>query len=110
MLIVTSPALDGKSIKKYHGAVFAQVVTGFGVGKSLFGSLRSFVGGRSEGHEELIVSIRKDAIRDLITEAEGMGANAIVGFSIDIEMIGSSSDGGLLKAHAMGTAVVVESL
>ena len=107
MLIVTTPILDGQSIKKYHGAVFSQVVAGFGVGRSFFGSLRSFAGGRSESHEELVVSIREEAIRDLIKEAERLGANAIVGFTIDMEMIGSGSDGGLLKAHAMGTAVSV---
>ena len=109
MLIVTTPLLDGKSIRKYHGTVFSQVVAGFGVGRSFFGSLRSFAGGRSESHEELVASIREQAMQDLIAEALKLGANAIVGFSIDIEMIGSSSDGGLLKAHAAGTAVVVVS-
>ncbi|MCL2400812.1 MAG: heavy metal-binding domain-containing protein [Defluviitaleaceae bacterium] len=110
MLIVTTPILDGKSIKKYHGTVFSQVVAGFGIGRSVFGSLRSLAGGRSESHEELVVSIREQAIQDLTEKAEKLGANAIVGFSIDLEMIGSGSDGGLLKAHAMGTAVVVDSL
>ena len=110
MLIVTTPILDGKNITKYHGAIFSQVVAGFGVGRSFFGSLRSFAGGRSESHEELVASIREQAIQDLIVKAGSVGANAIIGFSVDMEMIGSGSDGGLLKAHAMGTAVVVESL
>jgi len=108
MLIVTTPILDGKSIKQYQGAIFSQVVAGFGIGRSFFGSLRSFAGGRSESHEELVASIRTQAIQDLIMEARRVGANAIVGFSIDLEMIGSASDGGLLKAHAMGTAVVID--
>ena len=108
MLIVTTPILDGKSVQKYHGAIFSQVVAGFGVGRSFFGSLRSLAGGRSESHEELVVSIREQAIQDLTTQAQRVGANAILGFSIDMEMIGSGSDGGLLKAHAMGTAVVVD--
>ena len=107
MLIVTTPVLDGKSITRYHGAIFSQVVAGFGVGRSFFGSLRSFAGGRSESHEELVASIRDQAIQELIAQAENVGANAIVGLSIDVEMIGSGSDGGLLKAHAMGTAVVI---
>ena len=108
MLIVTTPLLDGKKIVEYKGAVFSQVVAGFGVGRSFFGSLRSFVGGRSEAHEELVFQIREQAIQDLIARASAAGANAIVGFSIDMEMIGSNTDGGLLKAHAMGTAVVIE--
>jgi len=107
MLIVTTPTLDGKTISHYHGTVFSQVVAGFGVGRSFFGSLRSFAGGRSESHEELVASIREQAIGDLIKEAQKVGANAIVGFSIDLEMIGSGSDGGLLKAHATGTAVTI---
>jgi len=110
MLIVTTPLLDGKKIKEYKGVIFSQVVAGFGVGRSFFGSLRSFAGGRSESHEELVASIREQAIQDLIANADKAGANAIVGFSVDLEMIGSASDGGLLKAHAMGTAVVLESL
>jgi len=108
MLIVTTPILDGKNIRQYHGAIFSQVVAGFGVGRSFFGSLRSFAGGRSESHEELVASIREEAIRELSMKAQSLGANAIVGFSIDLEMIGSGSDGGLLKAHAMGTAVVID--
>ena len=108
MLIVTTPILDGKRIEKYHGTIFSQVVAGFGLGRSFFGSLRSLAGGRSESHEELVASVRDQAIEDLIAKAEKMGANAIVGFSVDLEMIGSGSDGGLLKAHAIGTAVVVE--
>ncbi|MCL2572061.1 MAG: YbjQ family protein [Defluviitaleaceae bacterium] len=108
MLVVTTPILDGKSIRQYQGAIFSQVVSGFGIGRSFFGSLRSFAGGRSESHEELVASIRTQAIQDLIMEARRVGANAIVGFSIDLEMIGSASDGGLLKAHAMGTAVVID--
>ena len=111
MLVVSTPLLDGKRIIRYEGMVFSQVVSGFGVGRSFFGSLRSFAGGRSESHEELVASIRAQAIQDLIVEANKVRANAIVGFSLDMEMIGGgSSDGGLLKAQAMGTAVVVESL
>jgi len=108
MLIVTTPLLDGKKIRDYKGVIFGQVVAGFGVGRSFFGSLRSFAGGRSESHEELVASIRDQAIADLIAEAGKVGANAIVGFTVDLEMIGSSAEGGLLKAHAMGTAVVLE--
>jgi uncharacterized protein YbjQ (UPF0145 family) len=107
MLIVTTPFLDGRTINHYHGAIFSQVVAGFGVGRSFFGSLRSLAGGRSESHEELVASVRQQAISDLIMEAQRVGANAIVGFSVDLEMIGSGGDGGLLKAHAMGTAVVI---
>ena len=110
MLIVTTPLLDGRKIRTYIGPVFSQVVAGFGVGRSLFGSLRSFAGGRSEPHEELVASIREQAVQDLIAEANRVGANAIVGFSVDLEMIGSSSDGGLLKAHAVGTAVILDAL
>lgn len=110
MLVVTTPILDGRSVRTYHGAVFSQVVAGFGVGRSFFGSWRSFAGGRSESHEELVASIRQQAMDDLIAQANGLGANAIVGFSIDLEMIGSGSEGGLLKAHAMGTAVSLEAL
>jgi len=110
MLIVTTPLLDGKKILEYKGAIFSQVVSGFGVGRSFFGSLRSFAGGRSESHEDLVAALRQQAISDLISQANATGANAIIGFSVDIEMIGSASDGGLLKAHAMGTAVVVDQL
>lgn len=110
MLIVTTPILEGRSIRTYHGPVFSQVVAGFGVGRSFFGSLRSFAGGRSESHEELVHEIRAQAIEDLKAEAARLGANAIVGFTIDTEMIGSGSDGGLLKMHAMGTAVSLEAL
>ena len=48
---------------------------------------------------EVLAEIRADAIR--------LGANAVIGFSLDFKNIGSKNKS-LLLAHGKGTAVVIE--
>jgi len=105
MLVVTTPFLDGKKILEYKGSVFAQVARGTGFGRTIGAGFKQLSGGRSAGHEELIVSTREEALNEMIVEAERMGANAIVALSIDYEMLTGDT---LLLFKASGTAVVME--
>ena len=105
MLIVTTPILEGKKIIEYKGPLFAQVANGTGFGRSMGALGKAFSGGRSHDHEELIVSTRELAFEEMIEEAKTLGANAIIGLSIDYEMLTGDT---LLMFKASGTAVVVE--
>ena len=108
MLIVTTPIIDGIQIKEYKGPVFFQVVAGFDVFKSLSAGFRNLVGGRSEMHEQQVEQARNEALNGIVDRARSMGANGIVGLTVDYEMIsGTSSSNGLLMTKVHGTAVVV---
>lgn len=105
MLVVTTPILEGKKILEYKGSVFNQTVRGTGFGRSLGAGFKQFSGGRSKGHEELIIGIREEALGEMMEDARHLGANAIVGLTIDYEMLANDT---LLLCKAFGTAVIVE--
>ena len=108
MLIVTTPIIEGVKIKEYKGPVFYQVVAGLDWTKSFSAGWRNIVGGRSETHEQLVEQARNEAIMGVMDRARGMGANGIVGLTVDYEMIsGTSNSNGLLMAKVFGTAVIV---
>jgi len=108
MLVVTTPILDGKPIKEYKDIVFVQTVTGFSWLKSFSAAFRDITGGRSQAHEEVVEQAREEALEELKIKASRMGANAIVGFRLDSEMISGSGNGnGLLMIKVYGTAVVI---
>ena len=108
MLIVTTPIIEGKPIKEYKGLAFSQVVKGFSWTKSFSAGFLNITGGRSQGHEDIIEEGREQAILEIIEDAKRKGANAIVGFNLEFEMIsGTSNSNGLLMTKAIGTAVVL---
>lgn len=105
MLIVTTPVLEGKRIVEYKEGIFHQVVKGTGFGRSIGAGFKSLSGGRSAGHEELIVDIREIALQEISAKAAAMGANAIIGVTVDYEMLANDT---LLLCKIFGTAVVAE--
>ena len=108
MLIVTTPIIEGVQIKEYKGPVFYQVVAGFDLFKSLSAGFRNLVGGRSEMHEAQVEQARNEAMMGIMERARNMGANGIIGLTVDYEMIsGTQNSNGLLMTKVHGTAVVV---
>ena len=106
MLVTTTPIIEGEKIREYRGPVFAQVVTGFSWVKGFSAAFRSIVGGRSETHEDLVHRAREMALQEIVNHARHLGANAIVGFHVDFDVIGGDANS-LLLAKASGTAVVI---
>lgn len=105
MLVVTTPILEGKKIVEYKGPVFAQVAEGSGFGRGLSAAFRAFASGRSSSHEELVVKTRQIALEEIMEEAKKLGANAIVGLTMEYETMGQDA---ILMFKGTGTAVVVE--
>ena len=104
MLMTTTPILEGKEIKEYKGVVFHQVVRGTGFGRTLGAGFKQLTGGRSAGHQELIEETRETALAEFKDKAAAMGANAIVGVTIDYEMLTQDT---LILCKLAGTAVVI---
>ena len=105
MLITTTPFIEGKKITKYIGPVFCQTTRGVGAFRSIGASWKSTTGGRSAGHEKSIVEIRATAMQEMLAEAQSLGANALVGLVIDIEMLSGDN---LIFCKGYATAVVIE--
>ena len=105
MLVVTTPILEGKKIVEYKGPVFTQVAEGAGFGRGLSAAFRSIASGRSSMHEGMIKKTREIAMQEIMEEARKLGANAIVGLTMEYETMGQDA---ILMFKGSGTAVVVE--
>jgi uncharacterized protein YbjQ (UPF0145 family) len=105
--IFTTPILDGIKIKEYKGIVIVRNVRAVNIIRDFFTSFRDIFGGRSESYQEVMKSMQDDVIAEAKDEARKLGANAIVGFALDYDNVGSKNKS-LLMASAKGTAVVIE--
>lgn len=108
MIISTTSSLEGKIIKEYRGVVFGEVISGIHFIKDFTASITNFVGGRAEEYEQELVDARADAINEMIERAKKIGANALVGVTVDVEAVGSRENSSMFMVHVSGTAVVVE--
>ncbi len=105
MICVTTNNLENGVIVEYKGIVTGEVVSGVNFIKDFGASIRNFVGGRSSGYEEELISARENALAEMQSRAASLGANAVVGVDIDYEVLGQ---GNMLMVSASGTAVVVK--
>lgn len=103
MIITTTSALDGKPIQDYLGVVTGEVIVGANIFKDLFASIRDIVGGRSGSYESTLREARQTALQEMMNEARGLGANAVIGVDLDYETVGQG--GSMLMVTATGTAV-----
>lgn len=105
MILTTTPAIEGHTIKEYKGVVFGEVITGVNFIKDIAASIRNFVGGRSSSYENELIETRQKAMNEMAQRALSLGANAVVGIDIDYEVLGP--DNGMLMVTASGTAVII---
>lgn len=105
--IFTTPVLDGIKIKEYKGLVVVRNVRAINIVRDFFTSFRDIFGGRSESYQEVMKQMQDDVVAEARQEAISLGANAIVGFLLDYDNVGSKGKS-LLMASAKGTAVVIE--
>lgn len=106
-MIYTTPVLQNVKVLEYRGLVTAKNVRAVNIIRDLFTSFRDIFGGRSESYQEIMEEMQNEVIREIKEEARRRGANAIIGFQLDFENIGSKGRS-LVMAFAKGTAVVVD--
>ena len=105
--IFTTPILDGIKIRQYKGIVIVRNVRAVNIIRDVLTSFRDIFGGRSASYQEVMKEMQDDVIAEAKEEARRLGANAIVGFALDYDNVGSKNKS-LLMASAKGTAVVIE--
>jgi len=103
MLVTTTHTLEGRKIDDYLGVCTGQAIYGANVFRDLFASIRDLVGGRSGAYEKVLSGGRETAIEEMCARAQEMGANAVIGVSIDYQAIGAK--GSMLMVAATGTAI-----
>lgn len=108
MLIATVSVLDGRPVRKYLGLVTGEAILGANIFKDLFAGIRDIVGGRSASYERELRRAKDLAVEEMMDQARGMGANAIIGVDLDFQEISVGGGGTMLMVGASGTAVVLD--
>ena len=104
MITTTTGSIEGKTITAYHGIVAGEAVMGANFVRDFFARVTDVIGGRSGAYQKELKKARELALEDLMEEAAEIGANAVVGISLDTEVMGES----MLMVVASGTAVTVD--
>lgn len=105
MILSTTPAIEGKSIRSYHGVVTGEAILGANIFRDFFAGIRDIVGGRSAAYEKELAKAREIAFEEMSEKAQSLGANAVVGIDIDYETVGPG--GSMLMVSVSGTAVTL---
>ena len=106
MTVTTTPTIEGKQVARYLGVVTGETIFGMNLVRDFFASIRDIVGGRSKSYEEVLSRAKDEALGEMLERAKTLGANAVLGVSLDYEAIGQS--GSMLMVTCSGTAVWVE--
>ena len=105
MIVTTTQSVEGRRIVAYHGIVAGQAIMGANMFRDWFASIRDIVGGRAGSYEKVLTQGRETAVAEMIEEAQGLGANAVIGVDLDFETVGQSDS--MLMVSASGTAVTL---
>jgi uncharacterized protein YbjQ (UPF0145 family) len=103
-LVTTAFTIDGYRIKQNLGVVRGIVVRSRSIFGTIGAGLQTLFGGNITLFTELCEKTRKDSYEIMITHAEQIGANGIIGFRYDANEVMS----GVTEVLAYGTAVVFE--
>ena len=107
MIITTTHTLQDRTITEYKGIISAKNVRGINVIRDFLTSFRDFFGGRSGSYQDVMSAMEQELLSELQQQASEMGANAVIGVTIDFDNVGSKGKS-LLMAYAKGTAIVTE--
>lgn len=102
MILTTTNTVDNQKVTEYLNIVTGEAILGANIFKDIFAGIRDVVGGRSAAYEKELIRARQIALDELKTEAEKLGAHAVIGIDLDYETIGQGS---MLMVTASGTAV-----
>lgn len=106
MMIVTTNDLPGYVVDEVYGEVFGLTVRSRNLGSTFGAGLKSLFGGELRGMTKMLQESRHEAVARLTTEAEAMGANAILAMRFDNGEFASTGN----EVCAYGTAVRVRKI
>ena len=109
MILSTTNSIQGATVDTYLGIVTAEVVFGSNALRDFFAGIRDIIGGRTGAYERVFERGQKDALDELGKRARKLGANAVIGISLDTGTINIDETGVLLLITASGTAVRLNS-
>lgn len=103
MITATTPHIAERATGRTLGVVSGEAIIGAHIFRDLFAGVTNIIGGRAGGYEKALRQARDIAIEEMVAEAAGLGADAVVGVDLDYETLGA--DNGMMMVTASGTAV-----
>ena len=104
MIVVTTENIAGYRVTKTLGQAFGVVVRSRGLGGNIVAGLRSIVGGEIVEYTQMLEDARRHATDRMVTNAQAMGANAVIMMRFDSSEMGTT----MSEIVAYGTAAVIE--
>ncbi len=104
MIVVTTAEISGTRVVRTLGLVRGNTIRARHLGKDIMAIFRNLAGGEIHEYTKMLAEAREQAIDRLVEDAEGLGANAVVGLRFQTSMIQS----GAAEMLCYGTGVVVE--
>jgi uncharacterized protein YbjQ (UPF0145 family) len=101
MIYVTTAEIAGKQITASLGVARGSTVRARNVGRDFLAGLKNIVGGEISGYTQLLADSREQAIKRMLDDAQGLGADAIV----NVRFTTSQVMQGAAEIMAYGTAV-----
>jgi uncharacterized protein YbjQ (UPF0145 family) len=108
-ILTTAPSLDGYQVAETLGIITAESVMGVGLIRDVLAGVRDVVGGRSESLQSSLRTARVACLKELETEAQRRGADAVIAVRLDYSEISGQGKSMLLLA-ASGTAVRLDKI
>lgn len=104
MIVVNTETIPGYRIVEMKGLVQGNTIRAKHVGRDIMAGLKNLVGGELKGYTELLTESRREAMSRMLSQAQQLGANAVV----NVRFSTSSITQGAAELYAYGTAVVVQ--
>ena len=102
MILSNLETVPGRNILEFKGLVQGNTVRAKHVGRDIMAGLKNIVGGELQGYTELLDEARSEATERMISEAQALGANAVV----NVRFSTSAVTQGASELYVYGTAVV----
>ena len=104
MIVVTSDEIEGREVVRTLGLVRGNTIRARHIGRDVSAVLKSIVGGEITDYTKMMAESREQAFDRMVEEAEGLGANAVIGIRYDATEIMQ----GVTEVLCYGTAVVAD--
>lgn len=104
MILTNIETVPGRPIVEHLGLVQGSTIRAKHFGRDFAAGLKNIVGGELKGYTELLQESRAEATSRMVSQAKGLGANAVV----NVRFTTSSVAQGASEILAYGTAVRIE--
>lgn len=104
MILVNVDDIPHKRVVKSLGLVEGNTIRARNIGRDIVALFKNILGGEIEEYTKLLAQAREQALDRMISMAEELGANAIIGIRFSTSYIMQSA----AEVLVYGTAVIIE--